>query len=412
MPQLGRGATRARGEGRSGAKHGFLWKIGDEEAPAAHPAPRFRRHWFDGAAVAGFGSMSNATDEADRAYQRRVTTTVIRLAVLALLVFLCFRILSPFINPIIGGLVIAIVLHKPYERLSRAIGGRPRTAAVLVIAIALLGFLVPTLAFGASLFETASELSGALPEHGVKVPPPPDSVADWPVVGHRLDALWTSASENLESALSKLAPYLKDAGVWVVSKVGHIGWGLFLFIVSVVIAGALLPHGDAIKSLVDRFSVKMVGERGPELARLAASSVNSVTRGVIGVALIQAFLAGMGMLVVGVPGAGLWTLLVLIFAVTQLPTTIVLVPIILYVFMTHSTATGVLFAIWTGVVGVSDNILKPMLMGRGAEVPMLVLFLGSLGGFIAGGILGLFVGAVILSLGYTVFMAWLEGAAD
>lgn len=354
--------------------------------------------------------MSQSTEEEDRDYQRRVTLAVIRLGVLALLVFLCFRVLSPFINPIIGGLVIAIALQKPHERLTRALGGRPRTAAALIIVIALLVFLVPTVALGASLFDTASELSGELPDEAVKVPPPPDSVADWPIVGERLHALWLTASQNLESVLEKLAPYLKDAGVWVVSKVGDIGWGLIMFVVSVVIGGALLPHRDAIESIVDKFAVLMVGERGPELARLAASSVNSVTRGVIGVALIQALLAGVGMLAVDVPGAGLWTLLVLIFAVMQLPTTIVLVPVVVYVFMTHSTVTSVLFAIWTILVGLSDNVLKPVLMGRGSEVPMLVLFMGSLGGFIAGGILGLFVGAVILSLGYTVFMAWLEGS--
>ncbi len=354
--------------------------------------------------------MRANTEDEDQAYQRRVTLTVIRLGVLALLVLLCFRVLSPFINPIIGGLVIAIVLQKPHERLTAALGGRPKIAAMLLIVVSLLVLLVPTVGLGASLFDTASELSRELPDEGFKVPPPPDSVESWPVVGERVHSLWLNASNNLQSALEKLAPYLKDAGMWIVSKVGDIGWGLILFLVSVVIGGALLPHRDAIESTVDKFAVLMVGERGPELARLAASSVDSVTRGVIGVALIQSLLAGIGMLAVGVPGAGLWTLLVLIFAVMQLPTTIVLVPVVIYVFMTHSTGTSVLFAIWTILVGLSDNVLKPLLMGRGSEAPMLVLFMGSLGGFIAGGILGLFVGAVILAVGYTLLMAWLESA--
>jgi predicted PurR-regulated permease PerM len=146
------------------------------------------------------------------------------------------------------------------------------------------------------------------------------------------------------------------------------------------------------------------------MAQLAASSVRSVTRGVLGVAVIQALLAGLGMMVVGVPAAGLWTLLILILAVMQLPPTLVLIPMIFYVFSTSSTVVAVLFAIWAVVVGFSDNILKPLLMGRGSSVPMLVLFMGSVGGFIAGGILGLFVGAVVLSLGYTVFMAWVDEA--
>jgi len=349
----------------------------------------------------------NSNDETV-AIQRRVTQTVIRLSVLALLIFLCFRILSPFINPIIGGLVIAIALQTPHAKLTRAIGGRPRIAAVLIILIALLVFMIPTFALGASLFDTATELSGELSAEDFTFPPPPDSVVDWPVVGKSVHSVWLKASQNLDSALTKLAPYLKDAGLWIVSKVGDIGWGLILFIVTVVIGGALLPYREQINTIVRKFSVLLAGERGPKLAELAASSVHSVTRGVIGVALIQALLAGMGMLVVGVPGAGLWTLLILIFAVMQLPTTIVLVPVIIYVFATHSTVTAILFAIWGAVVGLSDNVLKPLLMGHGSEVPMLVLFMGSLGGFIAGGILGLFVGAVVLALGYTIFMAWLE----
>ena len=118
------------------------------------------------------------------------------------------------------------------------------------------------------------------------------------------------------------------------------------------------------------------------------------------------------MLVVGVPAAGLWSLLILILAVMQLPSTLVLIPVIVYVFYTSSTVVAVLFAIWSIIVGLSDNVLKPLLMGRGSSVPMLVLFMGSLGGFMAGGILGLFVGAVILSLGYTVFMAWVDESAE
>ena len=160
----------------------------------------------------------------------------------------------------------------------------------------------------------------------------------------------------------------------------------------------------------DKAASIVAGERGPELAELAVSSIQSVTKGVIGVALIQSVLAGLGMLAVGVPGAGLLALLILILAVMQLPTLLVLIPVILYVFATSSTTVAVLFAIWAVLVGASDNVLKPLLMGHGSSVPMLVLFMGSLGGFIASGILGLFVGAVILSLGYTIFMAWLDDA--
>ena len=350
---------------------------------------------------------SEKTDD-QRAFDRRVTQAAVRLSLLALLVFWCLKILAPFLNPIIGGVVIAVAVKTPYAKLSRALGGRPKLAAVLLVVVALLLLIVPTLALGASLVESTEGLSTDLIHDQIEIPAPPDFVADWPIVGTELHALWLGASQNLETALVKLAPYMKNLGVWLVSSVGDLGIGLAMFVVAIIIAGAILPNGERATRLADRAAYLVAGPRGPKLAELAASSVQSVTRGVLGVAAIQSLLAGLGMLVVGVPAAGLWTLLILILAVMQLPSTLILIPVIIYVFYTSSTVVAVLFAIWAVLVGLSDNVLKPLLMGHGSSVPMLVLFMGSLGGFMAGGILGLFVGAVILSLGYTVFMAWVD----
>ncbi len=346
--------------------------------------------------------------EEERAFDRRVTQAAVRLSLLALLVFWCLRILAPFLNPIIGGVVIAIAVKTPYAKLTRALGGRPKLAAVLMVVVALLLLIVPTVALGASLVDSIDRLSADFTRDQITIPAPPDFVADWPVIGSQLHALWLGASQNLETALVKLAPYMRDFGVWLVSSVGNLGVGLAFFIVAILIAGAILPNGERAARLAEKVAYIIVGPRGPKLADLAASSVQSVTRGVLGVAAIQSLLSGLGMLLVGVPAAGLWTLFILILAVMQLPPALVLIPVIVYVFYTSSTAVAVLFAIWSVSVGLSDNVLKPLLMGRGSPVPMLVLFMGSIGGFIAGGILGLFVGAVVLSLGYTVFMAWVD----
>ncbi len=351
-----------------------------------------------------------APTTADREWQRRVTQAVIRLSLLALLAFWCFLIVSPFVGPIVGAIVIAISVQTPYVRLSRALGDRPRVAAALLTAVGLLALVVPTIILGANLAETAVELSGDFARHELKVPPPPERVSTWPVIGERLYDGWLAASQNLEAALMKLTPYLKSAGLWLVSTVGDLGRGLLMFVVAIVIAGVLLPYGRRGAVVAERAASIVAGERGPKLAALVGSSVQGVTRGVIGVAVIQAFLGGMGMLIVGVPAAGLWALLILLLAVMQLPTFIVLLPIAIYVFSTGSTLEGVFFAIWAVLIGASDNVLKPLLMGRGSTVPMLVLFLGSLGGFISSGILGLFVGAVVLSIGYTLFMDWLESS--
>lgn len=350
------------------------------------------------------------TKEEERAFDRRVMHAAVRVSLLALLVFWCLKILAPFINTILGGVVIAVAVQTPYAKLTRALGGRARLAAVLMVATGLLVLIVPTIALSASLVDSTYALSGEFIQDDFQLPPPPDSIREWPIVGERLHELWLGASQNLAAALAKLAPYMKDVGVWLVSTVGNLGMGVMLFVVAIVIAGALLPMGERGSRLAHKVAYVVAGERGPDLADLAASSVQSVTRGVLGVAVIQSLLAGLGMLVVGVPAAGLWTLLILILAVMQLPAMLVLIPVIAYVFTTSSTVVAVLFTIWAAMVGLSDNVLKPLLMGRGSAVPMLVLFMGSLGGFMAGGILGLFVGAVILSLGYTVFLAWIDGS--
>lgn len=353
---------------------------------------------------------STKTTDPDKQLQSRVTQAVIRIAGLAGLVYLCLRILQPFINPIIGGIVIAIALHGPYEKLAKVLGRRGLASVVLIGAILVL-LIVPTVFLGTSFVDTASELSESFDPEQISIPPPPDAVQDWPIVGRRVYDVWLAASRNLESVLVKLAPHLKDIGLWVVETMGNLGFGLLMFVVAIVIGGALLPVRERGVETTRKVATIIAGENGPELADLVGASVQSVIRGVIGVAIIQSVLAGIGMLLVGVPGAGLWALAILLLAVMQLPPALVLVPVVFYVFAIESTVPAVIFTIWAVLVGASDNLLKPLLMGRGSKTPMLVLFMGSLGGFIAGGILGLFVGAVVLSIGYTVFMAWVDSSS-
>ena len=178
--------------------------------------------------------------------------------------------------------------------------------------------------------------------------------------------------------------------------------------VSIIIAGVLLANTAGGSQAARALARRLAGEQGTKGVELAGATVRSVAQGVLGVALIQSILAGLGCLLVGVPGAGLWALLVLILAVVQLPTILILGPIIVYVFSTTSTIAAVLFAIWSILVGISDAFLKPLLMGRGVDVPMLVIFIGAIGGFMASGIIGLFVGAIILALGYKLIINWLE----
>jgi predicted PurR-regulated permease PerM len=346
----------------------------------------------------------------DRAFITRALETTIRIGLVGLLVIWCFQLVRPFIQPVVWGIILAIAMHPAYQRITVALGGRARLSAVILVAGILLLLAVPSVMITTSLVESATDLAGKLHQGGVEIPPPPDSVAGWPIVGERLHAFWGMASKNLEAALGEVTPLLTTVGQWILSAGATAGFGIVMFALSIVIAGVLLSYGDEATEVARRLSRRLAQERGDELVELSRATVQSVTRGILGVALFQAFLAGIGLLAAGVPAAGLWALLVLLAAVVQLPTLLVLGPIAVWVFATSSTLVAVAFAIWSLVVGLSDNVLKPILLGRGLEVPMLVIFMGAIGGFIVDGIIGLFVGAVVLAVGYTLFHAWLEEA--
>ncbi|CAB1084803.1 Uncharacterized UPF0118 membrane protein [Olavius algarvensis Delta 1 endosymbiont] len=345
----------------------------------------------------------------DKMFVAKAREAAIHIGLVVLLLFWCFRIGRPFIEIIVWGIIIAVAIHPGYHRLKSALGERGGLAATLITLCALIVLLVPAFMLSESLITAAQAFSAGLGKGTLSVPPPSESVRSWPAIGEPLYDFWRLASNNLGSALSKVSPQLKKFGVQLFSAVAETGIGILKFMISIIIAGALLANDAGSGRIARAFATRLTGERGPKIAELAAATVRSVATGILGVALIQSILAGLGLLVAGVPGAGFWALLVLIFAVIQLPTLLVLVPIIIYVFSTSTTVAAVLFAIWCILIGISDTFLKPLLMGRGVDVPMLVIFVGAIGGFMTSGIIGLFVGAVILSLGYNLFSLWLAG---
>jgi CheY-like chemotaxis protein len=235
--------------------------------------------------------------------------------------------------------------------------------------------------------------------------------------GARLAATFVDSTQRLcreisDAALDPLHPQLKAVASWVLEHGASAGFGLVLFALSIVLAGVLLASAEPATDAARRVAERLVPGRGAEFVALAGDTVQSVTRGILGTAFIQAFLAGVGLLAVGVPAAGLWALLVLLLAVVQLPPLLVLVPIIVWVFASSSTGVAVVFAIWTIAVGLCDSVLKPLLLGRGSEVPMVVIFIGAIGGFMRAGIIGLFVGAVVLAVGHALFKWWLQNESE
>lgn len=344
----------------------------------------------------------------DRLFLQNAVEAAIRIGLIAILVIWCYAIVKPFIVPIVWGIIIAVATYPLYQGLNNILNGRKGLAAFLITLAFLILLIIPSVMLAATLFDSVQFLARGFSTGSLTVPPPPESVAGWPIVGEPLTEFWSLASENLEDALHEVAPHLKVVVSWLLTTVGGTGLGMLQFIVAVIISGVLLAQSDTGKQFARAIMTRFAGKRGEQYTELSEATVRSVALGILGVAAIQAVFAGLGFIVAGVPAAGLWALLCLLLSVIQIGIVPIVLPIILYLFHTADTFTAVAFLIWSIPVGLLDNVLKPILLSRGVATPMVVIFMGAIGGFIASGIVGLFIGAVILSLGYELFMEWLQ----
>jgi predicted PurR-regulated permease PerM len=340
---------------------------------------------------------------------RTAVEIAIRLGVIVLIVGWCLQIVAPFLGVVVWALIIAIASDAPFERLCVLLGGRRGVAAALAVTAVIVALAVPAVMLSETLVSGARNYAKELSDGSLEVRTPPARVADWPLVGEPIFEFWKLASENLEEAVGRLGPQLEAISKWLVGAAGSAGVGILQLLASLVIAGVMLARSRDREAVITRFASRLAGgTRGPEFARIASSTVQSVVQGILGVALIQSVLAGLGFMVAGIPAAGLWALLVLISAIVQLPVGLVMVPPILLAFSSLGPAAASAFTVWCLAVSLLDNVLKPILFGRGAKVPTLVIFMGAIGGMLTMGIVGLFLGSVVLALGYELFKAWLE----
>jgi len=339
---------------------------------------------------------------------KKLIQIILQLGVLFLIFGWCFRMLAPFLSPILWGMIIAITAFPMFAALRTRLGNRGKLASILVTIVFLSIIIIPSILLAESLVEGIQHFRETLQEGKSLIPPPGEKVKDWPSFAKPVIDIWQSASENLQGVAVKYKDQLVSGGRYVLALIGKTGVGILEFVVSILLAGVFLAYSKEGETMLRSIFVKLAGEKGHELAAVSEGTIRSVVKGILGVAFVQTFMAGLGFFIVGVPAAGLWTFFCLIFAIIQLGVGPILIPVIIYVFNTADTTTAVVFLIWGIIVMISDNILKPILLGRGAPVPMLVVFLGSIGGFIASGFLGLFLGAVILSLGYKLFQTWLD----
>ncbi|MCB0793782.1 MAG: AI-2E family transporter [Flavobacteriales bacterium] len=335
--------------------------------------------------------------------------TLVRLGLLLGLLFWCALLLAPFLSTMIWGVIIAVTLFPAHEKLSVVLKGRSRLSALLLVLTCSLVLLVPGYYFASSSVDGIEAL-GAFMEHGkLVIPPPPEQISEWPLVGAWVFDTWAAASANLEDVLLLHQDELTAAGRWLLGTLGRLGMALVQFLAAILVAGLLLSSSTSAGRMAAGAYQRVAGDRGPELMQMTALTMRNVAVGILGVALLQAGAATIGLFIAGIPGAGILGFICLILAVVQVGMFPVVVPVAMYAFVSMEPVHATLLVVWLALVGLLDNVLKPILMGRGARVPMLVVFLGAIGGLILSGLIGLFVGAVVLSLGYRLVVEWIGG---
>ena len=349
----------------------------------------------------------------DKNFLANAMASFIQIAAVALLVTWCYSIVRPFVGVVAWGVIISIALYPVHLSLADRLGGKPRISATVLVLIGLAIIIVPTWLLAESTIDGLKFVSGELADGSVHIPPPNDSVAGWPVIGERVHAVWAAAAENLAETLNRFEPQLRGLSESAVGFAGGVVAGVFQFIFAVIIGGVLLMSAEGGYQVSRNVANGLVGtEKGGTLANLSSLTIRSVVKGVLGVAVIQTILAAIGLVVIGVPAAGLFAGAVLVLAIVQLPPWLVLLPIAVWYYSVAETVPATVFLVYALIVSLSDAVLKPMLLGRGLETPMLVILIGAIGGAITQGIVGLFVGAVVLALGYELFTAWLAPDAE
>ena len=337
--------------------------------------------------------------------------TLIRVVLIAILVVVCVRVFMPFSHLVLLGIILAISMYPLYVRILRAFGGRRGLSATALVLGTLLLLGVPMFLLGGAVGTQLSELGHSIQSGQLTLKVPDPKVAEWPVVGKRVYTAWNSAATNMPAFLQENREVIGGYARKALSMAAAGAGAALLFVAAIIVAGVLMTFADAGGKVSQRILVRLTDPvQGPRLQALSIATIRSVATGVVGVAVIQSVLLGMGFLLAGTGNAGVLALLVLFLGILQLPALLISLPVVGYLWWMGEggTVAKVIFTIWFLVAGMADNVLKPLLLGRGVDAPMLVILIGAIGGMVTGGITGLFLGAVLLAVGYQIFMEWVD----
>ena len=339
----------------------------------------------------------------------RLVELLLPLLLLAALIALCVQLLVPFIGLLLWTIILSVCFYPVHRRLTGR-GMSNRVSATLIgTALALL-ILVPTAVAAVSAASSLPGLVSSLQSGEQKIRPPPDKVRSLPVVGAKIHDAWTQASTDMPKFAKRFGPELTSFTRWVVRVAGGMFAAVLALLLAVIFAAITLAYSDRARAFAVSILARITGDqaRGEHYMGVIGATVRSVANGVIGVAFVQALLCGIGFFVIGVPGAGVLSIIAMVFGVLQVPVVIITLPAIIWAFSAETTTIAIVFTIWEVIAGLSDAALKPLMIGHGLEVPMPVILLGVIGGVIAYGLVGLFVGAVLLAVGYVLFREWVD----
>jgi predicted PurR-regulated permease PerM len=355
----------------------------------------------------------NIPSQPDQELEQRLASplldVLIRAGLILAMAMLCYQVLSPFLTLMVWALILAVTLYPLHQALASKLGGKQGLAATLLVVVGIVLILAPTAMLMNSLGDSMQQLIHDVQNNTLKIPAPRPGVEKWPVVGKQLRDVWSKAHADLPALVQSMQPKIGELAKTALGLVASIGGGLLQFLAAFIIAGIIMAFGQAGSRGSLAIFERIVGNaRGSELASLSTATIRAVAQGVIGVALIQAIIVGLALLVAGIPWAGVLAVIVLVLGIAQVPALIVTLPAIVYIWSSgdYSNAAAIAYTVVLFLSGMADNVLKPLMLGRGVDAPMPVILLGALGGMATAGILGMFVGATLLTLGYQIFMGW------
>lgn len=342
--------------------------------------------------------------------ESRVTDMIVRLTFLGLFVFWALDLVGPFLPVVIWSVILAVALQPVHAWLTARLGGARRLAAAILTLVLLSIIVGPVALLGTSMAEAVTVLTDGMSQGTLRVPAPPSGIEEWPLIGDEAEAAWSLAASNLDAAVEKYGPTLLPFATAILQRLASMSLDALLICVSVIIAGFLYVSGAQLAQGGRAFAERVVASRGAAFVDLAGLTIRNVSRGVIGVAAIQALLAGIVMVGAGIPAAGLLAFVVLILCIVQIGPAPVLLPLLVWAWMTLATGPALVLTLLLVPITVIDNVLKPLLMGRGLRTPTLVILIGVIGGTITHGLIGLFLGPVVLSVLYELLVAWVNRA--